>query len=101
MLRERNRRRRKIAVDAVTRSFPAGSKVWSQRGGYMLWVELPPEVDLARARERAAKEKVVFAAGDVFFPVAPQVPCVRLNSARANEADLVKGLEILGAALQP
>jgi DNA-binding transcriptional MocR family regulator len=99
MLRERNRRRRALAVEAVTRSFPAGSSVWSQRGGYMLWVELPPGTDLARARERAGRDKVVFAAGDVFFPTPPARPCVRLNCARASEEDLVRGLELLGQAL--
>lgn len=99
MLRERNRHRRGLAIRAVERSFPAGTKVWSQRGGYMLWVELPPGSDLALARERAAVERVVFASGEVFFPAPPGQPCIRLNCARASESDLVRGLEILGTAL--
>jgi 2-aminoadipate transaminase len=99
-LRERNRRRRSIGIAAVERSFPAGSRVWPQPGGYMAWVELPGLYDLARARDTARAEHVVFAAGTVFFPAQPDRSYLRLNFSKASEADLVRGLEILGAVLK-
>jgi DNA-binding transcriptional MocR family regulator len=98
-LRERNQRRRAIAIATIERTFPAGTKVWPQPGGYMVWVELPGLYDLAQVREKARAERVVFAAGDVFFPARSERSYLRLNCAKAHEAELVCGLEVLGRVL--
>ncbi len=95
-LRLRNGNRRKLALETIQRTFPTGTRVVPPRGGYMLWAELPTAIDLGKARERARAERVVFASGDVFFAVPPTSSCVRLNCAKATEAELVQGLEILG-----
>ncbi len=95
-LRQRNIHRRSAAVTAIDRAFPRGSKVWPQIGGYMVWVELPKRIDLARVRDAARAENVVFAAGDVFFPNVSETSYLRLNCAKAPEEDLLRGLDILG-----
>lgn len=97
MLRVRNARRRELALAAIERSFPAGTRVTPPRGGYMLWAELPGVVDFGKARATAREQNVVFAAGDVFFASQPETSCVRLNCAKASEEELVRGIEILGA----
>lgn len=99
-LRARNVVRRKIACSTIERAFPAGTKVWPQVGGYMVWVELPNLVDLAALRARARAQHVVFAAGDVFFPAPPERSYLRLNCAKASEEELVRGLETLGGILR-
>ncbi len=99
-LRQRNARRRTLALTAIERSFPTGTKAWAQRGGYMVWAELPGLFDLAKARDFARKEKVVFAAGTVFFPTPQDRSYLRLNTAKASEEDLVRGLETLGGILR-
>ncbi len=98
-LRERNQRRRSLALDAIGRTFPQGTQVDAPCGGYMLWVALPPETDLEKAKERALAAKVVFASGHVFFAARAAAPCaqyIRLNCAKAAEPDLERGVEILG-----
>jgi len=100
-LRERNRRRREQVLDAIRGSFPAGTRVESPEGGFMLWVELPQGCDLALLRERAFAEGVVFAAGTAFFAREPdRTPSprrfVRLNAAKADETELVRGVGTLG-----
>jgi DNA-binding transcriptional MocR family regulator len=95
-LRARNGHRRELALETISRTFPADSEVLPPRGGYMLWVKLPPETDLATVRARAQKEGVVFAGGDVFFPTLTGARYVRLNCAKASEDELLRGLEILG-----
>lgn len=100
--RERNRRRRTLALDAIARSFPKEAIVDQPCGGFMLWVQLPNGTDMAALRDRAREAGVVFAAGQVFFPQAldPKGPqYVRLNCAKASEADLVRGIQTLGALL--
>lgn len=99
-LRERNQRRRSLALTAIERFFPSGAKPWCQRGGYMIWVEFSGRIDFAKAREMARKDRVVFAAGDVFFPTPPERSYVRLNCAKAVEDDLARGIEVLGRAFR-
>ena len=98
-LRERNRHRRTLALDAIARSFPTGTQVTPPRGGYMLWAELPRTLDLAAVRDAARAERIVFASGAVFFTQPPEKTCLRLNCAKATEAELVHGLTTLGAIL--
>jgi len=98
-LRERNRTRRALALAAIERRFPAGSKAWAQRGGYMVWAELPGLFDLAKVRDLARAQRVVFGAGTVFFPSPQARSHLRLNTAKASEGELVRGLEILGGVL--
>jgi DNA-binding transcriptional MocR family regulator len=98
-LRTRNVRRRAFAADTIQRTFPKGTRLWPQIGGYMVWLELPGLCDFAQVRAAARARNVVFAAGDVFFPAAPGTSYLRLNCARASEPDLIQGLEILGGIL--
>jgi len=100
-LRERNRGRRRLVLEAIGRSFPEGTRVEAPEGGFMLWAELPRGTDLPMLRERAREQGVVFAAGSAFFAETPGAPpCsrrfVRLNAARADEEGLVRGVETLG-----
>jgi DNA-binding transcriptional MocR family regulator len=97
-LRERNLRRRALAREVITRSFPKGTHIAEPLGGYMLWVRLPDSADLAQVKVRARAKGVVFCAGDVFFPAQAPGKFMRLNCAKASESELVRGLEILGAA---
>ena len=98
-LRERNRRRRGIASETIARSFPGGTQIAEPLGGYMLWVQLPDAADLAQVKMKAREKGVVFCSGDVFFPAEAPGKFMRLNCAKASEAELVRGLEILGAAI--
>jgi DNA-binding transcriptional MocR family regulator len=98
-LRERNLRRRTLALETIKRSFPADTVVIPPRGGYMLWAEVPGQVDLAEVRKRAREQRVVFAAGAVFFTGPTENTYLRLNCAKASEEELVKGLECLGGCI--
>ena len=98
-LRSRNAHRRTLALDAIGRTFPEGARATLPRGGYMLWVELLHQISLERARDEARKQRVVFAAGDVFFAAKPATSCLRINCAKATEEELVHGIEVLGHIL--
>jgi 2-aminoadipate transaminase len=95
-LRQRNLRRRGLALEAIERFFPQGSAIVRPNGGYMLWVELPGAVDLDALRARARERRVVFASGRVFFAKPPERSAMRLNCAKVSEEDLVEGIRILG-----
>ncbi len=95
-LRQRNQRRREIALTTISRAFPKETKIIPPRGGYMLWAELPAYVDLPHLRDKARAQGVVFASGQVFFTTPSERKYIRLNCAKASESELVRGLEILG-----
>lgn len=99
-LRERNKRRRELGLRAITASFPEGSSVESPVGGYMLWVALSPEYNLAALRTEARKEGIVFGGGEVFYAGSAPFPAMRLNCAKATEPELERGIMTLGRLLR-
>jgi DNA-binding transcriptional MocR family regulator len=53
-------------ADAITRHFPAGCKLNRPQGGFMLWIELPPNVDSRKVFEQARREHIGCAPGATF-----------------------------------
>jgi DNA-binding transcriptional MocR family regulator len=53
-------------IDAVTRYFPAGCKLSRPQGGYMLWIELPRQIDTRRIFEQARREHIGLLPGATF-----------------------------------
>jgi DNA-binding transcriptional MocR family regulator len=103
-LRKRNEGRRALVLDAIQRHFPESTKINPPTGGYMLWAELPAHVEMTSLRDAARAEGVVFAAGQVFFAAPPggagSANFVRLNCAKASEAALERGIEVLGRLMK-
>lgn len=53
-------------VDAIARYFPPGCRLSRPRGGLVLWVELPPQVDSRKVFEQARRELIGIAPGATF-----------------------------------
>jgi 2-aminoadipate transaminase len=95
-----NHRRREVALEIIRQHFPKETIVWIPEGGYLLWVELPPHVDIEKAYQAALLEKVAFSRGAAFFTTSEtKVSAMRLNCSRPTTNELVQGLEILGKIL--
>ena len=52
--------------EAIVDEFPEGTRVSSPRGGFVLWVELPPGTDALALHEQALKKGIVVAPGPLF-----------------------------------
>jgi DNA-binding transcriptional MocR family regulator len=52
--------------EAIATQFPEGTRVSAPRGGFVLWVELPPGVDALALHEAALKRRIVIAPGPLF-----------------------------------
>jgi 2-aminoadipate transaminase len=101
-LRRLNRERRALAIGVIEECFPATVKIWRPAGGFLLWVELPANVQVKQVYRSALNEKVAFCHGTAFFTSGEeQIGAMRLNCSRPSEEQLVKGLRILGRLLQP
>jgi len=64
---------------AVTRYFPGETRLASPQGGFVLWVELPEDIDANRLHDRAMAEKIAFIPGPLFSASGLYRNCLRLN----------------------
>jgi DNA-binding transcriptional MocR family regulator len=78
-LRKSYRSQVQLFTSAVARHFPAGTKVTRPTGGYVLWVEMPGEIDALQLYERAIAERISLAPGAMFSASDRYRNCLRLN----------------------
>jgi DNA-binding transcriptional MocR family regulator len=85
-----------ITTRAISRYFPAGTKVTRPMGGFVLWVEFPPGVNSLVLYRRALAKGVSLVPGPLFSPKRTYQNCIRLNcghpwSERIEEAIVTVG----------
>ncbi len=68
-------------IDAVGRHFPAGTRVTQPEGGFVIWVELPEEVDTMALAHRALAAGISIAPGPIFSATQKYRRFLRLSCA--------------------
>lgn len=68
-------------IEAVTRHFPAGTRVTQPAGGFVIWVEMAPQVDSLRLAQLARAEGVSIAPGPIFSATQKYRNFMRLSCA--------------------
>jgi DNA-binding transcriptional MocR family regulator len=66
-------------TDALGRYFPAGTRVTRPKGGYFLWVEMPPGTDALAVHKQALAAGISVAPGPIFSSLPSFNHCLRLN----------------------
>lgn len=66
--------------EAIVTAFPDGTRVSSPRGGFVLWVELPPGVDAVTLHEQALRKRIVVAPGPLFSARARFANFIRISA---------------------
>jgi DNA-binding transcriptional MocR family regulator len=66
---------------AIARAFPEGTRVTRPEGGFVVWVELPPEVDAQLLYERALAKGIAVAPGPLFTTGDRFRSCIRVSAA--------------------
>jgi DNA-binding transcriptional MocR family regulator len=82
--------------DSILRHFPDGTRVSEPAGGYILWVELAPEIDAGELCRRAADEGIGVLPGQLCSPTGKFRHHVRLNCAVPWNETTQRALERLG-----
>jgi DNA-binding transcriptional MocR family regulator len=99
-LRALNRRRRELGRDLIEKFFPEGTAIWIPEGGFLLWVEVPPQIDTEAAYHAALRKNVAFSRGKSFFTTPEaKTSAMRINCSRPTAEKLVQGIETLGDIL--
>ena len=81
---------------AIRRHFPAGTRVSRPRGGYFLWLELPPQVDALRLQRRALAAGISSAPGPMFSATRAFGHHLRINAGHPPSAATMAAIERLG-----
>ncbi|MEJ5999261.1 aminotransferase-like domain-containing protein [Paucibacter soli] len=85
---------------AALAHFPAGTRVSTGAGGYVLWVELPAPLDTCVLLELARAQGINFMPGAVFSMGTQFDHCLRLSAAHPLDAQRAQALRLLGELAQ-
>ncbi len=72
---------------AVQQYFPAGTRLTKPLGGFVLWVQMPEEVDSLTLYEKALRTGILIAPGYMFSTCDKYRNFIRLNAAYMNFAN--------------
>lgn len=96
-LRQRIGARMDEARELIARSFPAGTRVTDPAGGYLLWLELPGQVDTLALLRHCLAEGISFAPGAMFSAGDRFDRCLRLAVGAGWDARRRAALMRIGA----
>ena len=83
-------------TEAVAEHFPPGCRITQPAGGFVLWVELPPQVDAVRLFELARDAHIAIAPGPMFTNTGKYRNFIRLNCGHAVTPRLELAIAKLG-----
>ncbi|MBK7673292.1 MAG: PLP-dependent aminotransferase family protein [Candidatus Accumulibacter sp.] len=81
---------------AVARHFPVATRITEPQGGFVLWVELPEEVDTTALHDRAITAGVSYVPGELFSASGMYRNCLRLNCGNPHTPDIEDAVRRLG-----
>ena len=73
-----------LLSQAVTQAFPAGTRFTRPSGGFVLWVQLPENVDALELYKLSLKNNITITPGYIFSPTNQFPNFIRLNAAAWN-----------------
>ncbi len=85
-----------LVSEAVTRFFPAGTRITRPTGGYVLWVEMPPAVNSLELFDRALAAGISIVPGPVFSAKGKFRNFIRLNCGNPWSEHIERAIEKLG-----
>jgi len=82
--------------DAVSEYFPPECSVSAPQGGFVLWVQMPEEVDALALHRSASAQNIAFMPGQLFSASGKFGNCIRLNCGNAWNAEIEKAIRTVG-----
>jgi DNA-binding transcriptional MocR family regulator len=82
--------------EAIAQHFPEGTRFTRPQGGYVLWVQLPDEVDSFALFDRAASRNIGIAPGPIFSARRGYRNFIRLNCSHPWSSSLEATIRWLG-----
>jgi DNA-binding transcriptional MocR family regulator len=83
-------------TDAVAGAFPEGTRISRPRGGFVLWVELPANIDALDLHARAYARGISIAPGPIFSAKQRFTSYIRINCGYAWSDLIERSIQTLG-----
>lgn len=80
----------------VLKYFPQGTRVSVPKGGFVIWVELPEEINTNEVFMRSLEEKISFTPGSIFSSQEKYSNYMRINCGYPMDDRMEKGIMRLG-----
>lgn len=100
ILRAHYRGKRDVMVRALEHEFGAEASWPAPRGGFFLWVTLPPGIDADQMLKRAVQHGVIYVAGEAFFVNGAGRNIIRLSFSQPSEERIREGVARLARTLR-
>jgi 2-aminoadipate transaminase len=91
------RTRRDAALAALEQHFPPGTSWTHPRGGFYVWVSVPPAFDSKAMLPKAVERRVAYVPGTAFYPDGSGRDHLRLAFCYPPEDAITEGVRRLGA----
>jgi DNA-binding transcriptional MocR family regulator len=82
--------------EAIAEHFPAGTRISRPRGGFLLWVEMPPGKSALELHDRALARGVSVAPGPIFSAKQRFTSCIRVSCGFPWSESIERGVRTLG-----
>ncbi len=93
-------RRAKLMLDALAASMPSGVSWTRPRGGFYIWVTMPPSIDATEVLNRSLASGAAFVIGSAFDPHGVKNNTFRLAFSFAPEEKIAQGISIISEAIR-
>jgi DNA-binding transcriptional MocR family regulator len=82
--------------EAIAEHFPTGTRISRPRGGFLLWVEMPPGKSALELHDRALARGVSVAPGPIFSAKQRFTSCIRVSCGFPWSEAIERGVRTLG-----
>ena len=86
--------------EKICQSFPSDTRITKPEGGYVIWVELPEQVDALKVAEESLKQGISIAPGPMFSATPKYFNFMRLSCAVAWEPRTEAAIVSLGGIVK-
>lgn len=100
LLRRHYQAKRDVMVEALAREFGAGVSWPAPRGGFFLWATLPAQIDGEAMVVRAARNGVIYVAGEAFFVDGSGRNIIRLSFSAPTHEKIREGVARLAGTIR-
>jgi DNA-binding transcriptional MocR family regulator len=83
-------------TQSIIEHFPRGTHISQPHGGFVLWLELPQEVDVFRLRSEALQKGIAIVPGKIFSASCNFSHCMRVSFGKPWSEEVDYGLKGLG-----
>jgi 2-aminoadipate transaminase len=99
-IRRLYRQKRDVMLEALKATWPDTASWTRPQGGLFLWTTVDSAINTKDLLPKAARRGVIYVAGHGFYAGNPQVNHMRLNFSFSSDANIRKGIGILGEVLK-